>query len=198
MRVQRVSAYALTTALVLCIATLVGVARMSQAQPTEAPSPSAMAQPTPHAPHASQLVKVSHCSAKLNVMQSGGWGPGYVPGWGYRGGYWGDAYGYNYYQAPVTTTDPQLAIDYVNVSPETMNDIEFGLVVNGVLRAEVKDVGTFSPGTEIKHKFGISPNVFPLQTSLEQCVPLRITFANGKKWRNPGLPPKNQHIYYNP
>ena len=79
-----------------------------------------------------------------------------------------------------------------------MTEIEFGLVTSGTLRAEVKDVGTFSPGAEIKHKFGISPNVFPLQTALEQCVPLRITFADGTKWRNPGLPPKNQHIYLNP
>jgi len=179
-----------------------------------APSP-AMAAPTPAAvtpapvgthrpvPRASQLVKVSACNPNLNVMQSGGYvaGPGYygyAPGYYGRGGYWGDAYGARYYQAPVTTTDPQLGIDYVNISHKAMSSIEFGLVVNGVLRAEVRDVGTFSPGAEIKHKFGISPNVFPIQSGLPQCIPLRITFQDGTKWRNPGLPPKNQHIYMHP
>ncbi len=199
MRFHKVSAYVLMAILLACIS-MVSAARVG-AQPTEsAASPPAapMAAPSPHVIHAGQLVKVSHCSAKLNVMQSGGFGPGYYPGWGYRGGYWGDAYGVNYYQQPVTTTSPELGIDYVNISPKTMTHIEFGLVANGVLRAEVKDVGTFSPGAEIKHKFGISANVFPLQTAMEQCVPLRITFEDGTKWRNPGLPPKNTHIYYNP
>jgi len=79
-----------------------------------------------------------------------------------------------------------------------MHTIEFGLVANGVLRAEVRDVGTFSPGAEIKHSFGISANVFPIQTGLPQCIPLRITFADGSKWRNPALPHKNEKIYLHP
>jgi len=160
----------------------------------------AAAAPAHGAVHPSQLVKVTHCDPKLNLMQSGGYmaGPGYygyAPGWGYRGGYWGDPYGMTYYQSPVTTAMPQLGIDYVNVSHKTMSEIEFGLVANGKLVAEVKDVGTFSPGAEIKHKFGISTNVFPLQTGLPQCVPLQIAFSDGTHWRNPALPPHNPQLY---
>ena len=197
MRVQKASIYALTTAFVLSVATVVGVARISQAQPAEAPSP------THNVPHASQLVNVKACDPRLNEMTSGGYvgyAPGYYPGaYGYRRGYyWGDVYGGSYYQAPVTTSSPELGIDYINLSHKTMTEIEFGLVVSGVLRAEVKDVGTFSPGVEIKHKFGISGNVFPIQSALPQCPPLRITFQDGTHWRNPALPPKNQQIYMHP
>ena len=117
---------------------------------------------------------------------------------GYRGGYWRDPYGGRYYQPPVTTTNPQLGIDFVNISQTTMSEIDFGLVVNGVLRAEVKDVGTFSPGAEIRHKFGISENVFPIQTALPGCVPLRITFQSGEEWTNSALPPRNNNIYMHP
>jgi hypothetical protein len=146
--------------------------------------------------HAATLVHVSDCNPRLNVQQSGGF-VGYTPGfWG--GPYWGDAYGGRFYQPPMTTTSPELAIHYKNISPKTMSEIEFGLVANGVLKAEVRDVGTFSNGAEIRHKFGISPNVFPIGTGLARCVPLRITFEDGTKWRNPNLPPPNNHIYYHP
>lgn len=148
-------------------------------------------------PHASSLINVSDCNPKLNVSQSGGF-VGYAPAGYYGRGYWGDAYGARYYQPPVTTTNPQLAIHYKNISPKTMQSVEFGLIANGMLKAEVRDVGTFTTGAEIKHKFGLSPNVFPIGTGLPQCVPLRITFADGTKWRNPRLPPKNTHIYNNP
>lgn len=147
-------------------------------------------------PSAAALVKVTACNPALNVSR----GPayvGYAPGyWG--GPYWSDIYGARYYRAPMSTTSPQLHIDYVNVSPKTMHSIEFGLVANGILKAEVRDVGTFSNGAEIKHTFGLSPNVFPIGTGLPQCVPLRINFADGSKWRNPTLPPKNDRIYYRP
>jgi hypothetical protein len=148
----------------------------------------------------SELVKVTNCKPSLNVMQSGGFA-GYSPAyWGGYRGYWGwpDVYGASFYQPPVTTANPQLGIDYVNISHHTMHEIQFGLIANGILRAEVRDVGTFSPGAEIKHSFGISANVFPIQTGLPQCVPLHIQFADGTKWRNPHLPPKNQKIYLHP
>ena len=155
------------------------------------PSAGAMAAPV----HGSELLHVSDCNPRLNVQQSGfvGYSPGF---WG--GPYWGDAYGGRFYQPPITTTSPELAIHYKNISPKTMSEIEFGLVANGVLKAEVRDVGTFSTGAEIRHKFGISANVFPIGTGLPRCVPLRITFADGTKWRNPNLPPRNSHIYYHP
>ena len=145
--------------------------------------------------HGSQLIKVSDCNPKLNVQQNTFYG--YTPGYpGYAGyGYWGDVYGARYYQPVMTTTNPQLAIHYRNISAKTMSSIEFGLVANNNLVAEVKDVGTFSPGAEIKHKFGISANVFPIQTGLPQCIPLRITFVDGTKWRSPRLPPKSSTLY---
>ncbi|MBV8081498.1 MAG: hypothetical protein JOY86_00785 [Candidatus Eremiobacteraeota bacterium] len=165
------------------------------------PSPGAMqgAPPAPHGVPAHSLIQVSACHAALNVSQSGGgwYGyPGYSYGW--RGGYYGDPWGVNYYQPSITTTSPQLGIDYMNISPKVMTEIQFGLVANGILKAEVKDVGKFSPNAEIKHKFGIPASTFPISTGLPQCVPLHIMFADGTKWRNPNLPPKNQHIYINP
>jgi len=148
-------------------------------------------------PTGSQLINVSHCHPALNITQSGGYyGPTYYGGYpaaGWRGA-WVDPYGYNYVQPPVTTANPQLAIDYKNITNKTMTHVEFGLVANGRLVAEVHDVGKFSPHAEIKHRFGISANVFPLQTGLPQCVPLRITFDDGTKWRNPKLPARPQGL----
>jgi hypothetical protein len=197
MQTQRVLMPLLLVAFLVCFAAMPGAADTATMAPGAAPAPAATS-----AIHGSQLIKVSHCEAKLNVMQSGGF-VGYTPGYygGYYGaygrGYYGDVYGAAVYQAPVTTTLPQLGIDYVNISHKTMNDIEFGFIANQRLIAEVKDVGTFSPGAEIKHKFEVSPNIFPIQTALPQCVPLRITFADGTKWRNPRLPPKGAHVYDN-
>ena len=145
-------------------------------------------------PHASQLINVTGCHPALNVQQMGGVYAGYAPGW--YGGRWGDPWGYRYYQPPVTTTDPQLGIHYTNITPKPMSEIEFGLIVNNRIVAEVRDVGTFSPNTEIKHKFGLSPNVFPLQTGLPKCTPLHITFQDGTTWKNPRLPPKRTGGYY--
>jgi hypothetical protein len=144
---------------------------------------------------ASALVRVNACNPSLNVSRTGGW-VGYAPG--FWGGPWYDPWGVRYYAPAMTSTSPQLGIDYVNTSPRVMNTIEFGLVANGILKAEVRDVGTFSPGAEIKHAFPLSPNVFPIGTGLARCVPLRIKFADGTKWRNPRLPHKNTHIYLHP
>ena len=140
---------------------------------------------------ASQLIHVAECDPRLNVAER----PfvGYVPGF-YRG-YWYDAYGRRYYQPVVATAKPELGINYTNVSSRAMSQIEFGLIANGHLVAEVRDVGTFSPGAEIKHTFGLSPNVFPLQTGLARCVPLRVTFSDGAKWKNSHLPALNRSLY---
>ena len=190
--------YAPFAAFVLCSAAVPGAAQTTSQTPppavaSAAPAVSSMAAPMAAAPvKASSLIKVDDCGPSLNKMQSGGF-VGYAPGW--IGGYWGDPYGLQVYQPPITTTSPQLAIHYTNVSSKVMKSIEFGLTANGTLLAEVKDVGTFSPGVEIKHTFGISQNVFPLRTGLPRCPPLRITFADGTKWRNPMLPPKNNKIY---
>jgi hypothetical protein len=142
-------------------------------------------------------IKVSTCNPKRNTYSSTGFVPAYYPVG--VGPYWGwpSVYGPMYYSYPVQG-NPTLAIDYANATSVVMKQIEFGLVVHGNLVAEVKDVGTFSPGAEIKHEFGLSPNVFPIQTSFAQCVPLKITFADGSKWKNPHLPALRASIYGKP
>lgn len=121
--------------------------------------------------------------------------PGYVHGF-YPVGpyYWHDVYGYRFLEPPITN-NPTLSIDYFNVSPKVATEVEFGLVARGHLVAEVRDVGTFSPNAEIKHTFGLNPNVFPLGTGLAACVPLRVTFADATTWINPHLPAFRSSIY---
>jgi hypothetical protein len=142
-------------------------------------------------------VKVSTCNPQRNQYMAGGFTPAYYP-YGI-GPYWGwpSVYGPTYYSYPVRG-NPTLSIDYMNATSTVMKQIEFGLIVHGNLVAEVKDVGTFSPGAEIKHEFGISENVFPIQTSYAQCVPLKITFEDGTHWKNPHLPALRRSIYGKP
>ncbi len=152
----------------------------------------AFAQPAPQHP-----VKVTTCDPRQNAVAYGpAWTPAYYP---YGPYYWNDVYGARYWQPTYAQNNPTLGIDYTNQTSKVMKQIEFGLIANGNLVAEVKDVGTFSPGVEIKHEFGISRNVFPLQTGLPRCVPLRITFEDGTHWRNPRLPqhPRRQ-MYVTP
>ena len=136
--------------------------------------------------HPPSEIKVSRCDPQQgNTFVSPAYVPGYYPVGRY---YWTDVYGRRFYQPAVTRTNPELSIDYTNVGAKVAMEIEFGLVARGHLVAEVRDVGTFSPGAEIKHRFGLSPNVFPLGTSLAQCLPLRITYQDGSKWRSRRLP----------
>ena len=138
-------------------------------------------------------IKVQRCDPMLkNTAYPVGYVPGYYP---YGGPYfWTDIYGYRYTQAQVSR-NAFLAIDYVNRSAVPIRSIEFGLVTNGRLVAEVRDVGTFSPGAEIKHEFGLNPNVFPIQTGLPRCVALRVLFQDGTRWKNPRLPALERSIY---
>ena len=189
MQIQRVFAFTLLAASALCLMWTV-----ADVQPSLGSAPSA----THPVPKASQLLKVTQCRAALNVTQTSGW-HGYAPGYyGRYGGYWGDPWGARYYEPGITTTNPEMAIDYTNITQRAMKEIQFGLIANGNLVAEARDVGTFSPGVEIKHKFGIPASTFPINTGLPQCVPLVIVFEDGTKWRNPALPPKNEQIYTNP
>jgi hypothetical protein len=168
----------------------------------------AAAQPTyAHASHhghgngASSKILVKTCSPTRSETRSPvgprfGYTPGFYPGGPY---FWDDAYGYPYYQRPVVVNhSASLQIDYVNITPQTMETIDFGLIANGRLVAEVRDVGTFSPNIEIKHAFGLNPNVFPLRTALPQCVPLRITYRDQATWVNPHLPRLQRAIYESP
>lgn len=137
-------------------------------------------------------IHISTCNPKHNNYMATGYAPAYYPGGPYWG--WRSVYGYNYYQYPVSG-NPTLSIDYKNATNVVMKDIEFGLIARGQLVAEVRDVGTFSPGAEIKHEFGLNRNVFPLGTSMAECVPLKITFVDGSKWKNPHLPALHRSIY---
>jgi uncharacterized membrane protein len=152
-----------------------------------------------NATHAGSPVNVSRCDAEHNPGSPGGYSyagysPGFYPYAGRPYG-WRDPYGGMYYQPPISPSGT-LFIDYHNATPNTMKSIVFGLVANGRLVAEVKDVGTFSSGAEIRHKFGLSPNVFPLQTGLPICAPLYIEYENGTTWKNPRLPAAPPHSAY--
>lgn len=164
--------------------------------------PAAVPAATQHAPVAQyhEPIKVLNCSPEQGTTWvNAGYVPAYYPVG--VGPYWGwpSVYGpaYSYYSTPVQS-NPTLEIDYYNNTPVTMKDIEFGLIANGRLVAEVRDVGTFSPTAEIKHSFGLNPNVFPLSTGLPHCVPLKITFIDGSKWKNPHLPALRRQIYGHP
>lgn len=165
-----------------------GLSSASLAQP-------AMQYRPPESP-GSSLLKVSTCNPQQNMPAVyGGFSPGYYPrGYG-RPYYWNDPYGFNYYQVPLTPANGTLQIDYTNIGTRVMTEIQFGLIARGHLVAEVRDAGKFSPHVEIKHSFGLNPNVFPLQTSIVACVPLHIVFENGTKWTNPRLPQIEAQIY---
>ncbi|MEO9263568.1 MAG: hypothetical protein ABI282_05705 [Candidatus Baltobacteraceae bacterium] len=150
----------------------------------------AMQSHTATATHAPNPIRVTHCNPTMGSEV--GFAPAFYPAGPY---YWNDVYGRNFYQPAYANNDPTLAIHYVNTGTKVIKTIEFGLIARGTLVAEVRDVGTFSPGADIKHRFGISQNVFPLGTGLPQCLPLRITFADGTKWRSNHLPALAQSLY---
>jgi len=157
----------------------------------------ASAQQERHLVFTHKFFKISRCDAQQNVATTySGYVPGYYP---YaRPWFWGDPYGYGFYQPPITTSNPTMYVDFTNTSDKVMKDVVWGLVANGRLVAEAKDVGTFSPGAEIKHKYGISENVFPLQTGLPQCIALAITFQDGTHLVNPNLPAIRRQMYLQP
>lgn len=143
-------------------------------------------------------IEVNACTPKRHPgYLAAGWGaayypPGSGPNWG-----WPSVYGTMFYQYPIGR-NPTLSVDYVNATNLTMKDVEFGLVAGGSVVAGVRDLGTFSPGAEIKHVFGINPSVFPAAAGTSRCVPLRITFADGTKWKNPNLPSLSESVYGTP
>lgn len=107
----------------------------------------------------------------------------HFPYWQYTMNYPWNGFWYN---PPVMlTSSATLTVNYSNQTQKVMKNIRFGLIANGMLVAEVRDVGTFSPGIEIKHDLPLSTNVFPIQTALPLCLPLEITFDDGSTWMNP-------------
>ena len=183
-------AWLLPLAAVPAIATAQTTAPMASMAPASSAAPMMMTNPTQTITHPLHVTTCHPQQVQVYAPMYVGYTPGFYPAYPY---YWGDAYGARFYQPPVTT-NPTLSIDYSNATEKVMSSIEFGLVARGQLVAEVRDVGTFSPGAEIKHRFGLSNNVFPLQTSIVQCVPLRIHFADGTKWVNPALHQVHRHI----
>jgi hypothetical protein len=144
-----------------------------------------------------KLFRVSRCDAQAHVGTAY---PGYAPGfYPYaRPWYWGDPYGYGFYQPPLTTANPTMYVHFTNITDKVIKDVVWGLVANGRLVAEARDVGTFSPGAEIRHKYGISINAFPLQTAMPQCIALAVTFEDGTHMRNPNLPSERRQMYSSP
>ncbi|MEO9263141.1 MAG: hypothetical protein ABI282_03550 [Candidatus Baltobacteraceae bacterium] len=146
-------------------------------------------------------INVHRCDPKEGSVTYSGYAaysPGYYPPG--RAYYWNDPYRHRYYQAPVTATQSsgRLYLDYTNTSDRVIKEIEFGLVARAHVIAEIRDVGTFSPGIEIKKEFGLDRNVFPIGTGLPQCVPLRLTWADGTTWLNPHLPAVQSSLYRSP
>jgi len=94
---------------------------------------------------------------------------------------------YGYWGRPIQQfpENPTLLIKYANIAPKTAKQIQFGLAVNGQLVAEVRDVGTFSTGAEIRHTFALDPNTTTRGSGLYHCVPLVVHFTDGSIWKRP-------------
>jgi hypothetical protein len=151
---------------------------------TSVPAPGAAATP---APAGSALVHVTGCSTK---HAGSGANPSFIapepPAGMASNTSFTTVYGDGYYQPIPGSSGPVMLVSFTNISTKSMTVVEFGLLSNEILSGEARDVGTFSPGALVKSKLGISLKaILPGAT---RCVPLRITFADGTKWRNPRLP----------
>jgi hypothetical protein len=154
------------------------------------------ANPSPSAAPTAAQVKVSRCDAQFNYGQGGGPASSYV---GYSDGYypdtpyyWDDPFGLAYYQPPASSPS-RLFIDFTNVSPKPMKAVVFGLVVVDILIAEVRDQGTFTPGAEIKRRYGIHPPATPQVKP--QCIALKIEYADGTSWALKPMPTAENGMY---
>ncbi len=136
-------------------------------------------------------IRIATCRPEAvgNAMWS--YSDGFFPDYPYA---WSDGFGGGLYEPP-TRTYPLLTIAYVNQTHRVMKKIEFGLLARGRIVAEVRDLGTFTPGALIRHQFALNQNVLPLGTSFSKCVPLRIAFQNGSKWKNPHLRQLRRSIF---
>jgi hypothetical protein len=150
----------------------------------------------------SSPVTLKHCEVVPGRTMVTGGGGRFVPGFFPRSGpyVWRDPFGRMYRQWPtparVSTTDPALYVDYVNSASDPLEVVVIGLVTNGNLIAEVRDVGSFTQGATISRSFGLNPVILPL-TGLPQCVPLQAKFKNGTVWTHPHLPALSPRLYAN-
>jgi hypothetical protein len=88
----------------------------------------------------------------------------------------------------VDEEDSYLKIYYRNTAAAVAREVDFGLVARDELVDKVKDVGKFSPGILIEHKFKVSRDIFPLRTALPYCAVLRVQYDDGRVWKNPNPP----------
>ena len=101
---------------------------------------------------------------------------------------WIDPYGIWHPATGFPYSEGFLEIAYTNDAKSAAKEIDFGLVSRGTMIAVATDVGTFSPGAVIDHEFVVSPEIFPIGTSLPYCAVLRVKYADGTEWRNPHPP----------
>ena len=120
-----------------------------------------------------------------------GYTSGYTPGAPY---YFNDPAGRTYYQPP-TSGSANLYIDFKNATSKEMKVIEFGAEVRGVMVAEARDQGTFSPNADIKRKYGVNPNIVPAPGVKLTCLALKIEYADGSTWTDPRLPSPSPTLY---
>ena len=93
-------------------------------------------------------------------------------------------YGRTYVQPGMPTS---VMVHYTNDGELAAKTIEFGLVVDGRIRSELRDVGSFARGAEIRHSLGVNRDV-ALGTAVH-CLPLRVVYSDGSIWKNPAPPP---------
>ncbi len=88
----------------------------------------------------------------------------------------------------VEEEDSYLKIFFRNTGAAVVREVDFGLVARDELVDKVKDVGTFSSGVLIEHKFKVSRDIFPLRTAIPYCAVLRVKYEDGHIWANPTPP----------
>lgn len=93
-------------------------------------------------------------------------------------------YGRTYVQPGMPTS---VMVHYTNDGELAATTVEFGLVVDGRVRSELRDVGSFARGAEIRHSLGVKHDV--ALGNATHCVPLRVVFSDGSVWKNPDPPP---------
>ena len=93
-----------------------------------------------------------------------------------------DPYGRAYGQQGKSTT---ASIEFVNAGTQVATAIVFGLAVQSVLVAEMRNNGKFSPGAKISQTLGISNAA--LQAKNARCIALHVKWEDGSEWKSPEL-----------
>lgn len=79
-------------------------------------------------------------------------------------------------------------IDYIINGAKNAKSITFAVGYrnsqNNFLR-RVEDVGSFAPGTEIKHHFDLYNDVTYGGTTVQSCIPLQVKWADSTTWLAP-------------